>query len=131
MVNRISYPQFSLDPITEAIGIIQNGQVMAQKQLLACDLWNVQGAIQGLIFGNPDGHTVGAAHGEVDAKYRELAGLLESAQAQIDDHLADAADPLTATTSSFDPNKLAQIIALVLAMIQDWLASRPVVKAAV
>jgi hypothetical protein len=120
MVNRLSYPQFSLEPITEAISIISAGDVIARKEVLACDLWNVQGSLQGILLGNPDGNIVGATGDEVELQFIGLEGALLSCKDQCEAHAAAVADPLDPTVAAFDPMLIFQIIQMVLPLIQAW-----------
>jgi len=114
MTIRISYPQFSLEPITEAIGIITSGQVIARKEVLASDLWYVQGAVQGLLLGNPDRQIVGGDSAEIDAELDKLDASLEAAHTQC------CAIEYDDQPGAFDPMIIFQIIQMLLPLIQAW-----------
>jgi hypothetical protein len=122
---RLSYPALEFDNLTQMIDIVRSGQVLEKHSLFANLLWNIQGPLQALAFGNPD-KTEPVAVAERDAEQ----------QADFEEHLEVFAEslhraclhyresqlsaPVGFDVKTIDPETILVIINLVLQLIDAW-----------
>jgi hypothetical protein len=92
--------------------------------LFANLVWNIQGPLQALVFGDPDKQAVSAAvagfdlQADFDERLDEFAGILNRSRAQFG--TATAANAGDGNTNTIDPATILAIVNVVLQLIDAW-----------
>jgi hypothetical protein len=122
---RLSYPALAFDNLTAAIDIVRAGQIVAKRDLFANLVWNIQGPLQSLVFGNPDKPTVVEILAEeadrqanIEDRLEEFGSLLLCAQKQYE--VASATAATDADPKAIDPATILAIVNIVLQLIDTW-----------
>jgi hypothetical protein len=128
---RLPYPSLAFDNLTAAIDIVRAGTVMEKRDLFANLVWNIQGSLQPLVFGNPDKPLTGGTI-EEDADFQAdlgerievFAGILDRARKQY--NAVAAANAVEADAQTIDPATILAIVNVVLQLIDAWRKRRQV-----
>jgi hypothetical protein len=121
---RLPYPALALDNLTLAIDLFRSGMVVEKRDLFANLVWNIQGPLQSLVFGDPDKKAVSAAFegfdliADFEERLEEFAGVLNRDSAQF--VAVSAAKPGDEDPKSIDPATILAIVNLVLQLIDAW-----------
>jgi hypothetical protein len=121
---RLPYPALALDNLTLAIDLFRSGMVVEKRDLFANLVWNIQGPLQSLVFGDPDKKAVSAATdgfelvADFEERLEEFAGVLDRASAQFAN--VSATKPNDGDAKSVDPATILAIVNLVLQLIDAW-----------
>jgi hypothetical protein len=118
---RLPYPPLAFDNLTAAIDLVRAGRVLEERDLFANLVWNLQGPLQSLVFGNPDKQVGDAAveadadeSADLDERLEEFAAVLGSARPQC------CAAAVEAEAQAFDPATILAIVHVVLQLIDAW-----------
>jgi hypothetical protein len=124
-MTRVSYPALTFENLTAAIDIVRAGQVLEKRDLFANLVWNIQGPLQSLVFGNPDKQTVAAIladnadlHADLEDRLGEFGNLLLCAQKQY--LMAEATAVTDPDPKAVDPATILAIVNIVLQLIDAW-----------
>jgi hypothetical protein len=124
-MSRLPYPALAFDNLTAAIDLVRAGQVVEKRDFFANLVWNLQGPLQSLVFGNPDKQATGESlAASVDAaidlgeRLDEFSWMLDSALKQC--ATVSAANSVEADSQAVDPATILSIINLVLQLIDAW-----------
>jgi hypothetical protein len=122
---RLPYPALAFDNLTAAIDLFRAGEVVEKRDLFANLVWNIQGPLQSLVFGDPDKKSTSASVGEdseaqadMDERLEEFGGMLDRALPQLS--AAAVAGSTDAGVAAIDPQTILAIINVVLQLIDAW-----------
>jgi hypothetical protein len=122
---RLSYPALAFDNLTATIDLFRAGQVLEKRDLFANLVWNIQGPLQSLIFGDPDRKTLATADGEdadgqadLDERLDEFGKILDRAVPQLS--AVAVANCTDADATAIDPATILAIVNVVLQLIDAW-----------
>jgi hypothetical protein len=119
---RLPYPALAFDNLTAAIDLFRAGEVIERRDVFANLVWNIQGPLQSLVFGDPDKKAVSAddpeAQADMDERLDEFGSMLDRALPQLS--AVAVADSTHADTAAIDPQTILAIVNVVLQLIDAW-----------
>jgi hypothetical protein len=121
---RLPYPSLAFDNLSLAIDIFRSGLVVEKRDLFANLVWNIQGPLQALVFGDPDKQAVSATESgfdlqaDFDERLDEFAGILNRSLVQFG--TATASNTGDSDTKTIDPATILAIVNVVLQLIDAW-----------
>jgi hypothetical protein len=120
-MTRLPYPSLAFENITAAIDLVRSGTVVEKRDLFANLVWNLQGPLQSLVFGNPDKPLTAATDStlqpDLGERLEEFAWTLDCARSQ---YASVAANRVEGDAGTIDPETILSIVNLVLQLIDAW-----------